>query len=336
MSDLDIKRSTLGLCGALLLLNGCGAASTASSPGTPLTPLARPAHSGHGQSWMKPGTANIKELLYVSDLATDDVYVYDYTSGEAVGKLTGFDQPGAQCVDRRGDVYIATASGLLGYKRGTTHLINTIPGVAKGCVVHLKSYSALLSASSGGPDHDCTWYKHQKRISCWESSNACYTMWPIGSDFAGVVQVAEGEPSGGGAVAVCTEFAVLSFNQTIYSPGSVMWDGKYLALTDQKAGGANQTGIYQASLSHRTLTVRGETVLTDPCASGATEVAQPFIVGTTNTLRNKQQGTVVVGANALCPGTFDYWKYPAGGDPVMTLPSAPQEPSGDSVSIAQK
>jgi hypothetical protein len=334
MSGLHLKRSALGLCSALLLLNGCGAAPTASSPGSPLTPLARPARSDHGQSWMKPGTAKIKELLYVSDLATGDVFVYDYPSGEPVGKLTGFDQPGAQCVDRRGDVYIATAGGLLGYKRGSTHRITQIPGVAKGCVVHLNSYSALLS-SSGAPDHDCTWYKHQKRISCWESSNACYTMWPIGADFAGV-QVAEGEPSGGGAVAVCAEFAVLSFKQTIYSPGSIMWDGKYLALTDQKAGGADQTGIYQASLSHSTLAVKGETVLTDPCDSGATEVAQPFIVGTKNTLRNKQQGTVVVGANALCPGTFDYWNYPAGGDPIMTLPSAPQEPSGDSVSIAQK
>jgi hypothetical protein len=335
MSGLHTNRSALGLCSAFLLLNGCGAAPTASSPGTALAPLARPAHSDHGQSWMKPGTANIKELLYVSDLATDDVYVYDYTSGEAVGKLTGFDQPGAQCVDPKGDVFIATVHGLVGYKHGgTRRIIRTLPGAAIGCVMHLSTYSVLLSSSSG-PDMDCTSYRHQKRVSCWKSPSACYTMWPIGADFKGV-QVAEGEPSGGGAVAVCTEFDVLSFKQAIYSPGSVMWDGKYLALTDQEAGGADQTGIYQASLTGTTLTLHGETVLTDPCDSGSTKVAQPFIVGTKNTLRNKMQGTIVVGGNALCPGTFDYWKYPAGGDPVMTLPSAPQEPSGDSVSIAQK
>jgi hypothetical protein len=334
MNGLRLNRVALGLCGAILLLNGCSAGPMAQNPAAALTPLSRVAHPDYGQSWMKPGTSKIAELLYVSDLATDDVYVYDYTTGEAVGKLTGLNQPGAQCVDRKGDVYVATAHGLVGYRHGGTRPIRTIPGLAKGCVVHLKSYSVLQSSSSG-PDHACTWYKHQKRISCWESPNACYTMWPIGADFKGT-QVAEGEPSGGGAVAVCSKFAVLSFNQAIYSPGSVMWDGKYLALTDQQAGGADQTGIYQASLSGSTLTSQGETILTDPCDGGYTEVAQPFVVGLKNTLRNKKQGTVVVGGNAFCPGTFDYWKYPAGGDPIMTLPSAPQEPSGDSVSIAQK
>jgi hypothetical protein len=161
-------------------------------------------------------------------------------------------------------------------------------------------------------------------------------MWPIGTaDLEGWQVVAEGEPSGGGAVAVCSNSGTLSFNQTIYSPGSAMWDGKYLALTDQEAGGTHQTGIYQARQSGTTLTAKGETILADPCDSGDTEVAQPFIVGLKNTLLNKQQGSVVVGGNALCPGTFDYWKYPEGGNPIMTLPSAPQEPSGDSVSIAK-
>jgi hypothetical protein len=47
----------------------------------------------HGKSWMAPGAEKIKELLYVSDAATDDVFVYDYASGNEVGKLTGFDQP---------------------------------------------------------------------------------------------------------------------------------------------------------------------------------------------------------------------------------------------------
>jgi hypothetical protein len=281
---------------------------------------------------MKPGATKIAELLYVSDLATNDVYVYDYASGVAVGKLTGFDQPGAQCVDPKGDVYIASAHGLLGYKHGGTRPIRTLPGAAKGCVTHLSSYSVLLSSGSG-PDQVCTFYKHAKHISCWEGSAACYSMSPIGSSREGP-QVAEGEPRGGGAVGVCSALGTLTFDQTIYSPGPVMWDGKYLALTNQEVGGARQTTIYQASLSSTTLTMQGQTFLADPCDAGSTQVAQPFIVGTKNTLKNKQQGAVVVGGNALCPGTFDYWKYPAGGDPMMTLPSAPQEPSGDSVSIA--
>jgi hypothetical protein len=336
VNGLHINRSVLEFCGALLLLNGCSAAPTAPGPGMALTPLARPAHSDHGQSWMKPSAAKIAELLYVSDLATDDVYVYDYASGEAVGKLTGLDQPGAQCVDLRGDVFIATAQGLVGYHHGGTRRFRIIRGVAKGCVMHTNRYSVLFAGglNRSGPDQDCTYYKKHKNISCWQNSSACYTMWAMGSDRAGP-QVAEGEPSGGGAVSVCSNVGTLSFAQTIYSPGPVMWDGKYLALTDQEVGSSGQTVIYQASLSGNALTSQGATYLADPCDAGSTDVAQPFIVGTKNTLRNKQQGTVVVGGNAFCPGTFDYWKYPSGGDPIMTLPSAPQEPSGDSVSIAE-
>jgi hypothetical protein len=85
MNGLRVDRWALALCSALLLLNGCGAAPAAPSLGT--APFSRVAHPDHGSSWMKPGAAKIKELLYVSDLATDDVYVYDYASGAAVGKL---------------------------------------------------------------------------------------------------------------------------------------------------------------------------------------------------------------------------------------------------------
>jgi len=70
-----------------------------------------------------------------------------------------------------------------------------------------------------------------------------------------------------------------------------------------EVGGADQTGIYQATLSRTTLTSQGEMILSDPCDSGLTDVVQPFIVGAKNTPQNKM------------PGTFDYWKYPAGATP---------------------
>ena len=42
----------------------------------------------------------------------------------------------------------------------------------------------------------------------------------------------------------------VSVKQTIYFPGGVMWDGKYITLTDQDAGGnpsSPATTIYQMS-----------------------------------------------------------------------------------------
>jgi hypothetical protein len=302
-------------------------------------------HADRGKSWMSPDTPNIKKLLYVSDAATDDVFVYNYDSGEEVGKLTGFDDPGAQCVDKMGNVYIATESGLNIYSHAGHFIGIEGYGPMTGCAFSRKQ-SGVNYPYQGGPGVICIPHPRRKMTLCNYDEAACYTMWPGGFDSDGPY-VVEGETDG--VVSICATggghqsikaalgedaLAVLSFNGTIYAPGSVMWDGKYLALTDQEAGGAYQTGIYQATLSRATLTSQGETILSDPCDSGLTDVIQPFIVGAKNTPNTKMQGTVVVGGNAFCPGTFDYWKYPAGGDPIKTLPSAPQEPVGQSVSIA--
>jgi len=54
-----------------------------------------------------------------------------------------------------------------------------------------------------------------------------------------------------------------------------------------------------------------------------------------NTPSNKTQGKVVVGGNLWCTNRFDYWTYPAGGNPESSLKAAPTEPHGQSVSIAK-
>jgi hypothetical protein len=75
--------------------------------------------------------------------------------------------------------------------------------------------------------------------------------------------------------------------------------------------------------------------LTDNCNGDEADVFQPFIVGTKNTPSNKTQGKVVVGGNLWCTNRFDYWTYPAGGNPESSLKAAPTEPHGQSVSIAK-
>jgi hypothetical protein len=106
-------RFALSSCVAAAMLAGCGGAHLpAGAPGSAPQTSAILTHADRGKSWMSPDTKEIKKLLYVSDAATDDVFVYDYVSGKEVGKLTGFDDPGPQCVDELGNVYIASASGL--------------------------------------------------------------------------------------------------------------------------------------------------------------------------------------------------------------------------------
>ena len=74
------------------------------------------------------------------------------------------------------------------------------------------------------------------------------------------------------------------------------------------------------------LTLIEQTILTDDCDGSDTEVPQPFILGKT-----------VVGGNLLCgyygQPKFDYWPYPAGGNPTLSLQSPPAKPVGQSVSV---
>jgi hypothetical protein len=68
------------------------------------------AQAGKDRSWMLPDARRRSRLLYVSD-GSGVVYVYDYKSGEPAGKLTGFQYPFGQCVDKKGDVWITNFQG---------------------------------------------------------------------------------------------------------------------------------------------------------------------------------------------------------------------------------
>ncbi|HEY1655860.1 MAG TPA: hypothetical protein VGF86_12185 [Candidatus Tumulicola sp.] len=118
----------------------------------------------------------------------------------------------------------------------------------------------------------------------------------------------------------------------IYYPASVMWDGKHLTLTDQAYQGnrgSSETVIYRVSEdAYGNLTSVGQSILTDDCDGNDVQVPQPFIAGKT-----------VVGGDLRCSyygsqSKFDYWAYPAGGNPTLSLQSPLAKPVGQSVSIA--
>ncbi|HLY02918.1 MAG TPA: hypothetical protein VKR56_10565 [Candidatus Cybelea sp.] len=290
---------------------------------------------------MRPLPAAHSALLYVSDWSTNDVYVYDYPSGTAVGTLTGFDEPYGQCVDKKGDVFIVNfGSGTAEeFTHGGTSPIATYsPGGAPiGCSVDSKGDLAVTSFDPG----DVTVYPGGNPTGGTTYSNtSCEYLWTMGYNKQGVL-VGAGESTG---VDICvlaagsSSMITASFTGTIYFPAGTMWDGKYIAVGDQEAGGTYQTGIYQSSLHGGTLTEHGDTVLSDTCYNDYTDVVQPFIVGSKNTPANKTQATTVAGSNLWCTsgstgGQVACWAYPAGGSTVWDLTSPPAEPYGQAVSF---
>jgi hypothetical protein len=109
MIDLRFGRHAFGVGVTLTMLVGCGGSQTAMSgtvPGTVPFGL-----QSHGESWMAPQAPKIRKPLYISDMSSDDVYVYNYKTGSLVGRLTGFYIPSGQCVDAKGDVWITDYQG---------------------------------------------------------------------------------------------------------------------------------------------------------------------------------------------------------------------------------
>ena len=85
---------------------------------------------------MEPNAKN-QDLLYVSDEQTCDVYVFSYREGNLVGTLTsgiGFNAPGGECVDKRGDIFITNgnATNILEFAHGGTTPIERLKDARGG------------------------------------------------------------------------------------------------------------------------------------------------------------------------------------------------------------
>lgn len=340
-----MKRLAFTCCGlfaALVLMTACG-----GSTGSPLAPLSAErasVSSGRHAAWMSPLARRRSKLLYVSEMNGNDVTVYDYPSGKQVGLLTGFSSPSGQCVDAKGDVYIANSgTGAVDeYAHGGTKAVKTFAtsGNAFGCSVDKANDLAVTDFQ--GADYTAgsvtVFPKGSAKGVVYSDPTHCYYVWNAGYDDKGnLVMIAQNDAS----VPVVTFCGVLKGSKsmtalkargfTIYSPASTMWDGKYIALGDLQVGGAFQSGVIEATLSGSKLTSHGQVVLGDTCDGVYTHVVQPFIIGRKNTPVNDTQATAVAGGNEMCSAGFRLWRYPAGGTPFKSFTF---ESGGQSVSIS--
>jgi hypothetical protein len=304
-------------------------------------------HTDHGQSFIRPDKKKKKAAyLYVGDWDTNDVYVYAYPKGTAVGTITGNDEPYGMCTDKKGDVYVANfGSGTVNeYAPGSTKVVNTYSpgGELIGCSVDAKGDVAATSFDPG----EVTVYPGGKTSGgTTYSDSSCEYQWTMGYDSAGDL-IGVGEYS---SVDVCallagskSEEVLTESGITIDFPGGSHYDGAYFTLGDQEAGGTYQTGVWDTTLSGSTITAKGSEIkFSDSCYSDYTDDVNPFFVGKANSSPDKKskggQATAMVGPNLWCvdagAAKVDYWAYPAGGSPTGNLASPPGEPYGAAVGI---
>ena len=308
----NASRLAAGLC-AVALFAGCGGSH--AQPGAPGVLPAAPAIATHAAGG---------DLLYVSDTQTGAVYVFSYPKGQLKATLPGFTDPGGECVDAHGNVFVTNtgASNVLEYAHGGTSQIATLKDAGYfpiGCAVDPTTGNLAVTnfSTSGSAPGDVVIYKHAKgRPTGHFRYRGIDNMLLCGYDDAGNLFV-DGLSAGSAFAFVelragGAKLTNVTLDQSIANPGGVQWDGKYVAVGDQATN-----VIYRFSISGNKGTKVGTTTL-----AGANEVFQFWI-----------DGTRVVGPDAY-RANVGIWKYPAGGSPTKTI-SGVYVPLGATVSKAQ-
>jgi hypothetical protein len=134
MTSFSSKYTVATIAGAALLAGCASGAGGSLAPGSAAV-LGYPLKGPAAKSWMSPDAKNIN-LVYISDSATYDVYVYSFSKGTLVGTLTDQNNPAGLCTDTKGDVFVTQLYGhqIVEYKAGRTKPIKTLsdPGYEPG------------------------------------------------------------------------------------------------------------------------------------------------------------------------------------------------------------
>jgi hypothetical protein len=287
---------------------------------------------------MSPDAAKTKDLLYVSNINSGTVNVYSYPDDKQVGTIKGdYDGPDGICVDKKNDIWVVNNQdeGLVEYKHGGTSPIANLYGIVLpiGCSVdpttgNLAVTSYGIDSSGGG---SVSIYAHAKGTPKVYMDSQIPHFNFCGYDPKGNLY-ADGTDAG----QTVFHFAELPKGKKTFKnitlkggfidyPGMVQWDGKYVAVGDQMAGGASGVdAIYQTTGAGGKIV--HETPL-DADGSVGEEIIGFWI-----------QGSTLIGPNATDPdseydeGSVGFYKYPAGGKPTKTLKKGFGAPQGSAIS----
>ena len=332
--------SAVGVALMAALLSACGGGATpvgATGPEAGIVAQTNPLgiapvrHLNRGKSWILPD-AKKQWLIYANDNTSGNIDIYNYRvkAGKLYGQITGLVSPYGSCIDGAGDVYAVDSSTneISEYAHGGITPIATGTdeyGTPLGCSVDpttgnvaVSNFSGYSGEGTGGVDIFAGGLSGSQTL--YTNANL-YHLYPPAYDPHGNLFVqATGYSSG-------VDFAELPAGQSTFTlltgltidfPGSVQWDGYYLAVTDQDYQYSSTTAIYRVTVSGSTVTVVRVTRLVDDCypyQNWMSEV-QPFVSGTSRALN------AVVSGNLNCPTRYGFWNYTNGGLPKRVIPPA--------------
>ncbi|MBV8530047.1 MAG: hypothetical protein JO104_01920 [Candidatus Eremiobacteraeota bacterium] len=311
MSILGFRNYVVAACAITIALSGCGAlpfnvAQGKLAQGDVLLPHAMPAVTADGIDRQ----AARGDLLYVTG-GCGGTCVLSYPKGKAVGALP---VGGAGlCSDRRGNVFIATATAsgnavVYEYAHGGTSPKATLslPGLlAEGCSVDPTTGNLAVTYLCRNCDYGPVGIFQNAKGAPTSYQQAGIFLSYCGYDSKGNLFV-DGSGSGGFALlelpAKAYILSPISVGQSITSAGEVQWDSTYLAIED-----LSHPVIYQFAIKDSVATLKGTTQLT----GAGNEGGQSWIHGGTVVLPYSPSGS--------SPTAIGLWRYPAGGSAKKTI-----------------
>lgn len=265
-----------------------------------------------------------KSLLYITDVGTDEVYVYSYPHGRLVNTLTGFNSPVRDCSDAAGNVYITNteAEELLEFAHDGQEPIATFsdPGYLPwDCSVDpttgnlaatgygtSRSNTGSVAIFAGGSGSPTIYHARgvQAYLFCTYDNQGNLFVDGLDDSYGFVlIELRKG----------AAKFDRIAIRQHFPGWGGLQWDGRYLAI------GNGSTAVYDFAIKRR----EAKRVHMVPL-KGALDVSQFWL-----------DGGKLIAANGPNGAKHDValWHYPKGGDPTNVIGKGLfRNPSGVAVS----
>jgi hypothetical protein len=307
-----------------LLYAAAGLVAATFSGCGPAAQIGPPAGSS---GWMAREAAS-RDLLYVTDVGANEVFVYSYPQGSLVGTLTGFNSPVRACSDASGDVFITNSNSqqILKYAHGGTKPIATFrdPGfVPVDCSVDpttdtlaatnysmTGSNTGSVAIYAGGKGRPAIYHAASVQAYLFCTYDGAGDLFVDGLDDKYNFVLIE-LPKG------AKKFEQITVKQTLRSWGGIQWDGTYLAVGD------GVSTIYDFA-------VKG---------TSAKKVHLVQLHRAVNVVQFWLDGSTLIGPDGPNGAHRDagLWSYPRGGAPTKTIGSGVFEnPSGATVSVVPK
>ena len=346
---MTVVRASI-VCAVAVGLAGCAGASTWTAGGVTAPPqrstsaAVRPPSAFHRDlrpSWISPQAKKKKQLLFVSDAGTGDVYMYAVPSLELVGTITGFSQPQGECSDSKGDVWITDTNAQTIYEVSHEgrfeNKLSDPNAYPDGCAWNPKNGDIAvmnLFGLSGAPGSVLV-YPHGTGVPTTYTNPKQYYYNFGGYDSSGNLYF-DGRGEQGNfmlsklAAGAKSAASLMVSGGKIYFPGMVQWQlsSGELLVGDQECGNASAACVYRLTLSGSSAHITGATKLANSSGGHVCDLVQG-VVETNEILGSDYEFC------GYSPSTTDVWPYPTGGKPSAQNATTDSVPVGAALSPAR-